>query len=195
MPKEAFYKRLTLKGDVRDKFVSDVRRIVLEYKLAPDTLNVEKGKEISEILVLSIDLKKKEMDFRIVENIARQNAHKLIFLLKFQEHGQLAIYYNKLYKTKWMPLENMKLDAKGLNLDTIWEEFIEQIALEEEKVSHNKSLSVDERLEKQEIILKLQKEIDRLERISRKEKQPKKKFEQFTQLQRMKKKLAEEKGE
>lgn len=195
MPKEAFYKRLTLSSEIREKFVSDVKRIVLEYKLSPDTLNVEKGIDVSEILVLSIDLKKQEVDYRIVENIARQNAHKLLFLLKFEDQGQLALYYSKLYKTGWMPFANLKLEAKGLNLEGIWEGFIEQIALQEEVISVDNSLSVAEKLKKQDTILKLQKEINKLERLSRNEKQPKKRFELFGQLQGLKKLLTEEKGE
>lgn len=195
MPKEAFYKRLTLKSDIKEKFVSDIKRIVLEYKLSSDTLNVEKGKETSEILVISIELKKQELDYRIVENIARQNAHKLIFLLKYEELGQLAIYYHKLFKTKWMPLEEINLIARELNLDLIWDEFIEQIALKEGNISSTNSITVDEKLIKQEYIQKIQKEIEKLERKSRKEKQPKKRFEQFTRLQELKRVLAKEKGE
>ncbi|PHJ37536.1 hypothetical protein P378_14725 [Desulforamulus profundi] len=195
MPKEAFYKRLTLSSEVREKFVSDVKRIVLEYKLAPDTLNVEKGGEIAEILVLSIELKKQDLDYRIIENIARQNAHKLLFLLKFQDQGQLALYYSKLYKTQWLPLADLELAVKGLNLDNIWEGFIEQIALQEEIVPATGGLTIEEKLKKQETILKLQKEVDKLERLSRNEKQPKKRFELYTKLQSMKKKLAQEKGE
>lgn len=195
MPKEAFYKRLTLKSVLRDKFVSDVKRIVMAYKLAPETLNIAKDGEISEILVLSFDLKKQDMDYRIVENIARQNPHKLLFLLKFQEQGQLALYYNKLYRTAWRPLAEIKLDARGLNLDNIWEGFIEQIALQEDIVTACDNLSVAEKLKKQEIILKLQKDIDKLERLSRNEIQPKKRFELYTRLQGLKKDLAKERGE
>ncbi|PKM76176.1 MAG: DUF4391 domain-containing protein [Firmicutes bacterium HGW-Firmicutes-15] len=195
MPKEAFYKRLTLSSQIREKFVADVKRIVMEYKLSPDTINIEKGAEVSEILVLSIELKKQEMDYRIVENIARQNAHKLLFFLKSEEQGQLALYYSKLYMTSWMPLTDLKLDAKGLNLDSVWEGFIEQIALQENVGPVNDSLSIPEKLKKQDTILKLQKEIDKLERLSRNEKQPKKRFELFTQLQGLKKELDEEKGE
>jgi len=194
MPKEAFYKRLVLSSDLRNKFVSDIKRITMEYKLSPDTLNVENAGEISEILVLSIELKKKDVDYRIIENIARQNAHKLLFLLKFGDEGQLALYYNKLYKTKWTPLTEINLVTNGLNIGDIWEGYIEQIAIQEE-VTKNEDLSVDEKLMKQEVILNLQKEIDRLEKRSRKEKQPKKRFELFTQLLKMKKKLEEEKGE
>jgi antitoxin component of RelBE/YafQ-DinJ toxin-antitoxin module len=194
MPKEAFYKRLTLSSEIRDKFVADVKRIVMEYKLSPDTINIEKGAEVSEILVLSIELKKQEMDYRILENIARQNAHKLIFLLKFEDQGQLALYYSKLYKTSWMPPTDLKLDARGLNLDDIWNGFIERIAIQED-VPIDDRLSVPEKIKKQDTILKLQKEIEKLERLSRNEKQPKKRFELFTQLQALKKILAEEKGE
>jgi hypothetical protein len=195
MPKEAFYKHLSLSSELREKFISDIKRIVLEYKLSPDTLNIEKNGETTEILVLSIVLKKQEPDYRIVESIARQNAHKLLFLLKFQEQGQLALYYGKLYKTDWMLLKDLGLEARGLNLDSLWEGFIEQIALQENIVSSCDSLTVDEKLKKQDTILKLQKEIDKLERLSRSEKQPKKRFELFTRLQGLKKKLAEEKGE
>ncbi len=194
MPKEAFYKRLTLSSEIRDNFVADVKRIVMEYKLAPDTINIAKGEEVSEILVLSIELKQQELDYRIVENIARQNAHKLLFLLKFGNKGQLALYYNKLYKTGWMLLADINLDARGLDLDNIWEGFIEQIALQE-TVPVDDCLSVPEKLKKQDTILKLQKEIEKLERLSRNEKQPKKRFELYTQLQGLKEKLAEEKGE
>ncbi|CFW96102.1 Protein of unknown function DUF4391 [Syntrophomonas zehnderi OL-4] len=195
MPKEAFYKRLTLPNEIRAKFVSDVKRIVLEYKLAPDTINVAKGSEVNEILVLSIDLKKQEIDYAIVEKIARQNAHKLVFLLKYEDQGQLALYYGKLYKTKWTQLADLKLDAIGLNLDNIWTGFIEQIALQENLVPVDNNLPIAEKLRKQDTILSLQKEIEKLERLSRSEKQPKKRFEQFTRLQGLKKQLAEEKGE
>ena len=194
MPKEAFYKRLVLSSELRSKFVSDIKRITMEYKLSPETLNVENAGEISEILVLSIDLKKKDVDYRIIENIARQNAHKLLFLLKFGDEGQLALYYDKLYKTKWTLLSDINLGTNGLNIGDIWEGYIEQIAIQEE-VTKNEDLSVDEKLMKQEVILKLQKEIAKLEKRSRKEKQPKKRFELFTQLQTMKKRLEEEKGE
>ncbi|MFL0507235.1 DUF4391 domain-containing protein [Ureibacillus sp. 179-F W5.1 NHS] len=194
MPKEAFYKRLVLSSDFRNKFVSDIKRITMEYKLSPDTLNVGNAGEISEILVLSIELKKKEVDYRIIENIAKQNAHKLLFLLKYGDEGQLALYYNKLYKTNWTLFSEINLVTNGLNIGDIWEGYIDQIAIQE-GITKNEDLSVDEKLLKQEVILNLQKEIDKLEKRSRKEKQPKKRFELFTQLQIMKKKLDEEKGE
>ena len=195
MPKEAFYKRLTLSSQIRDKFVSDIKRIVIEYKLSADTLNLEREGETSEILVLSIELKKQSIDNRIIENIARQNANKLLFFIKYEEQGQLAVYYGKLYKTNWKLLSDITLKAKGNNLDTIWEGFIAQIALQDDVVPNNNTFSIAEKMKKQDEILKLLKEIDNLERRSRNEIQPKKRFELYTRLQGLKKILAEEKGE
>ncbi len=197
MPKEAFYKRLKLNTDLRDKFVTDIKHIVLEYKLTPVTLNLEKEGKTAEILILSLELKKKELDYRIVENIARQNSHKLLFLLKFQEQGRLAIYYAKLYKSGWKLADSLKLEARGLNLDCIWEGFIEQIALgnaecrmkNAEFGMQNAELSRDEKLKRHETILKLQKDINKLERLSWKEKQPKKKFELYTRMKSLQKEM------
>lgn len=195
MPKEAFYKRLTLSSQIREKFVSDIKRIAMEYKLSADTLNLETDGDISEILVLSIELKKQSLDYRIIENIARQNVNKLLFLIKYEEQGQLAVYFGKLYKTNWKLLSDITLEAKGNNLDKIWEGFVEQIALQDDVVPNKKTLSIAEKMKKQDIILKLLKEIDKLERLSRNEIQPKKRFELYTRLQGLKKILAEEKGE
>lgn len=196
MPKEAFYKNLQLSREIRNKFVSDVQRIVMEYKLAPETINIEPGHDVAEILVLSLELKKAALDYRIIENIARQNAHKLLFLIKHGDKGQLAVYMSKLYKTDWMLLADLKLETRGLDLDKVWDGFVEQIALKNIKWGmQNSELSLEEKLRRHEVILRLQKEIDRLERLSRNEKQPKKRFELYTQLQDLKKRLSEEKGE
>ena len=96
-----------------------------------------------------------------------------------------------------MPLADINLDTRGLDLDSIWEGFIEQIAFKNTDITIERmeGLSVEEMLNKQDAIMKLHKEIAKLERLSRSEKQPKKRFELYTRLQVLQRKLAEEKGE
>lgn len=190
MPKEAFYRQLNLSPELKEKFVSDVRRITMEYALTAESINVDKSDDLLEILVLTIQLKKQEFDNRIVEAIARQNKHKLVFILSFEDQQQLAMYSSKLYKTPWLPAEEMKLEARGQNIAAIWESFVEQIALIGEKPAAAE-LSIEERLRRQEKIAKLQKDIAKLERMTRKEIQPKKKFELYQQVQALKKQLEE----
>ena len=189
MPKEAFYKRLTLSSDLKEKFVTDVKRITLSSSLTAATLNLEAGTEITEILMLTIDLKKQQFDGRIVENIARQNPHKLLFLLRFEDKAQLAVYYAKLYTTAWLPYDEITLKVKGFTLDTVWQGFLEQIALQDGLTENKPGEDIDTKLQRQEMILKLQKEIEKLEKRTQNEIQPKKKFELYEQLQDKKLKL------
>ena len=191
MPKEAFYKHLTLSSDLKEKFVTDVKRITISISLTATTLNLKDSMQISEILVLTIDLKKQQFDGNIVENIARQNPHKLLFLLRFEDKAQLAVYYTKLYTTAWILYEDITLTAKGFTLDAVWQGFLEQIALQDGLTKHNPDEDIDTKLQRQEMILKLQKEIEKLEKRTQSELQPKKKFELYGQLQETRQKLEE----
>jgi len=191
MPKEAFYKRLTLSAELKDKFVSDVKRITLSNSLTAATLNLEPSAEINEVIILTIELKKQEFDKRILENVARQNKHQLVFILRYEGYAQLAVYYGKLYKTEWEPLDDLQLAAKGFTLDDVWNGFLEQIALQDDISTPNPDDDIDAKLQKQDMALKLQKEIDKLERLARSEKQPKKRFELYQKMQDKKRELDE----
>lgn len=195
IPKEAFYKHLSITATLREKFVSDVDRIFVENSLTKDNLNLASDSDVKEILLLSITLKKREFDGKVVEAIARQNAHQLVFLLNYEDQRQLALYYNKLYRTRWMPEEDISLQANGLSLSEIWNSFIEQIALYEERVEKTANLSIEERLALQEKILKLEKQIKKIEAAVWKEQQPKKRFALYSKLQIYKQELEELKHE
>ena len=189
LPKEAFYKHLPLTKILKEKFVSDVDRIVVENSFTKENLNLASDAEIKEIMLLSISLKSQEFDGKVIEAIARQNPHKLVFLLSFENQQQLAIYHNKLYRTLWMTHDEIELKLQGYSLDEIWDSFIEQIALYEERAKQTEDLSIEDRLAIQDQILKLEKQIDKTENAMWKEQQPKKKFELHTRLREYQKKL------
>ncbi|QUO23665.1 DUF4391 domain-containing protein [Clostridiaceae bacterium Marseille-Q4143] len=189
LPKEAFYKHLPPTKILKEKFVSDVDRIVVENSFTKENLNLASDAEIKEIMLLSISLKSQEFDGKVIEAIARQNPHKLVFLLSFEDQQQLAVYYNKLYRTLWMKHDEIALKLQGYSLDEIWDSFIEQIALYEERAEQTDALSIEDRLAIQDQILKLEKQIDKTENAMWKEQQPKKKFELHTRLREYQKKL------
>ena len=189
LPKEAFYKHLPLTKILKEKFVSDVDRIVVENSFTKENLNLASDAEIKEIMLLSISLKKQEFDGKVIETIAKQNPHKLVFLLSFEDQQELAVYHNKLYRTLWMAHDEIELKLQGYSLDEIWDSFIEQIALYEERAEETADLSMENRLAIQDQILKLEKQIDKTENAMWKEQQPKKKFELHTRLREYQKKL------
>ena len=191
LPKEAFYKHLPLSAALKQKFVSDVDRITVENSLTKGNLNLEKDSEIREIMLLSISLKKQDFDGKIVEAIARQNPHKLIFLLVYDAERQLAVYHSKLYRTKWMKENNLSLTLAGNTLDEIWDDLVRQIAVSSEAVLKQEGQTIDEQLKTQDEINRLNTLIKRIEAAAWKEQQPKKKFELYTRLQEYKKQLEE----
>lgn len=191
IPKEAFYQNLSLTTAMKDKFVADVDRIMVENSLTKDSLNLTTDSNVSEILLLSVKLKKESFDGKVIEAIARQNPHKLVFLIEYMDLRQLAIYHRKLYRTEWVPGQELQLTANGFSLDEIWDGMIEQIALQEEEIDATETLSIEQRLALQGKIQKLQKLIQKTENAVWKEQQPKKKFELYTRVQQYQKELEE----
>ena len=84
-----------------------------------------------------------------------------------------------------MPESELTIKIDGLNLDAVWENFIIQVGGVE--LEHGNSLeeqiAADERKEK------LMKEIEKLEKQARSEKQPRKKFELVQQVNTLKKQI------
>lgn len=189
LPKEAFYKHLPLSAALKAKFVSDVDRITVENSLTKDNLNLAKVTDVKEILLLSILLKKQDFDGKIVEAIARQNPHKLIFLLKYEDQRQLAVYHSKFYRSDWVLEGDLSLSLTGDTLDSIWEDLVRQIAVHSTAVLEKTDQTIDEQLKNQDEIDKLNKLIKKTEAAAWKEQQPKKRFELYTRVQKYKEQL------
>lgn len=188
IPKEAFYKHLSLSTALKSKFVSDISRIVAENSLTKENLNLVKDSEIKEILLLSIELKKQDYDQRIIEAIAKGNPHKLVFLMSYEDQKQLAVYYQKLYMAEWMPEAKVDLHLFGDNLDNIWSGLVRQIAIGPD-VQSSSNLSLDDQLGRLYEIKLLQQKIQKLEKAAWGETQPKKKFALYQDLKKHKEQL------
>lgn len=191
LPKEAFYKHLPLTAAVKAKFVSDVERIQVENTLTKGNLNLAKESEIKEILFLSITLKKQDFDGKIIEAIARQNPHKLVFLFVYEDQRQLAVYHSKLYRSAWVQEKDLDLALRGSTLDEIWGDLVRQIAISSEALLKQENQSIEDQLRNQDEINRLNKLIEKTEAAAWKEQQPKKRFELYTRLQEYKRQMEE----
>lgn len=191
LPKEAFYKHLSLSAALKSKFVSDVDCIILENSLTRKNLNLARDSEIKEIMLLSITLKKQNFDGKIVEAIARQNPHQLIFLLIYGDEFQLAVCQGRLYRTDWMKEKDLSLTLSGNTLNEIWDNLVRQTAISSKTVLSRKDQTIHEQLKMQDEINRLHMVIQKAEKAAWKEQQPKKRFELYTKLQEYKKQLEE----
>lgn len=191
IPKEAFYKHLPLTPSLKAKFVSDIDSIIVANSLTKENLNLAKDSEIKEIMLLMINLKKQNFDGKILEAIARQNPHKLVFLLVYEDIYQLAVYRGRLYSTEWMNESDIALTLSGDNLDGIWDDLVRQVAISSQELLERDDQTVDEQLKDQNEIDRLKKLIRKTESAAWKEQQPKKRFELYTRLQDYKNQLEE----
>lgn len=191
LPKEAFYQHLPMTPLLRKKFVSDIDVIMLENSLTVKNLNLLQETDIREILLLSMSLKKPDFDESIVQAIAKQNPHLLIFLLTYEDAQQLAVYHHKLYRSEWLRSDEIQISLEGNTLTEIWENLVRQIALKTDIVHLQRTQSLEDQLRNKAEIERLEKLIQKKEAAAWKELQPKKRFELYTELQKYKKQLEE----
>ena len=90
-------------------------------------------------------------------------------------------------QTDWKSIEEQRIELQGLNLDKVWENLIRSL----ECGVWNEKLSLDENLALHEQQEKLQKQIAKLEKQARAERQPKKKFELVQEMKKCEAKLEE----
>ena len=185
LPKTQIYKKFQFNNAQQTKFDADISRIDIVNEVSLRTIpSIQQGKKINSIYVLSVTLKTKDYDSKNIEKISKIIPQNLVFALQYEEEIQLAVFCEKIFTTSWIHETKAKLELKGLNFDEVWENIIKQI----EGGEWDSKLSLSENIELKERKEKLQKEIDKLEKLARKEIQPKKKFE----LVNKKRKLEEE---
>ena len=187
LPKSQIYRKFELTNAQQTRFDADISRIDIVNEISTRTIPaIRAGEKVQSFYVLCVSLKTKDYEPKNIERIAKLIPQNLVFALQFEEEIQLAVFCEKLFTTGWIAGSHASIPLTGLNFDEVWENIIKKI----EGGEWDNSLTLEENIELKEKKAKLQKEIDRLERLARKEAQPKKKFELVAQ----KRKLEEEFG-
>ena len=186
LPKSQIYRKFELTNAQQTKFDADISRIDIANEISTRTIPaIQVGKKVQSFYVLCVSLKTKDYEPKNIERIAKLIPQNLIFALQFEEEIQLAVFCEKLFTTEWMPETKAAIELSGLNFDDVWENIIKKI----EGGEWNSDLTLEENIEIKEKQEKLQKEIERLEKLARKEVQPKKKFELVNQKRKLEEEL------
>lgn len=186
LPKAQIYRKFELTNAQVAKFDADISRIDIVNEVSTRTIPaIQEGQKVKSFYLLSVTLKTKDYEPKNIERIAKLIPQNLIFALQFEEEIQLAVFCEKLFTTEWMPETKAIIELSGLNFDDVWENIIKKI----EGGEWNNDLTLEENIEIKEKLEKLQKEIERLEKLARKEVQPKKKFELVNQKRKLEEEL------
>ena len=200
VPKNKFYDKLTIDKKLERSFIDQINSIRWAHKLSADTLNVEKGATVEEVEVFLIKLKTSELDLNVLRQMDKQLHYHLIFILEFDEQYQIWTGYKEestntafkvgnYYHTDWVTEETFSLRIDGLNMDTIYENLVRQIAGDTLAQENSESLKVT--VERQAAREKLTKDIEKLRAKIRKEKQFNRQVELNKQLKILLKRLEE----
>ncbi len=199
IPKNKFYEHLAADTKLKNLFIEQVENIIWKYKLAKETINLEPTPEVQEIQVFEIHLKQKNLATEILENIDRAIPYPILYVLLYQEEGKLVIAYKQrsqidedrfvvksYYESFWQPVSEIVVDLpSGLNLNAVYEGYVRRLL----PVQAGKDEALEVTVERHLEIEKLKREIDRLEKKIRNEKQFNRKVEYNLELQRKRREL------
>ena len=186
LPKSQIYRKFELTNAQASKFDADISRIDIVNEVSARTIPaIKEGEKVKSFYVLNVTLKTKDYEIKNIERIAKLIPQNMVFALQYEEETQLAVFCEKLFTTEWMADTKVAIELTGLNFDEVWENIIKKIEGGEWK----RDLSLEENIEIKERQEKLKKEIDRLEKLARKEVQPKKKFELVSQKRKLEEEL------
>jgi len=176
-----------LSGNKKDKFDTDISRMIITNEISEASVNIKATEEISAIFVLQVELKRKEYDDKNIIMISKLFGQKLLIVLHYENAYQLAIYETRLLKSNWKNEEKISLKLNGLDLGCVWDNFVTQVSGIDVQDGNTLEEQINVEAEKE----KLRKQINDLELKARKEVQSKKKFEMVQRLQQFRRKLKE----
>lgn len=203
IPKQKFYENLTVSPTLKRSFVDQIRMIYWANKIAPSTLNLGEGKNVTEIEVLHIRLNQETLDENVLKQIDREIPYHILFLLEYDGKykavigykeaagsGKAAFKVDRYYQTEWLSETNLPVHLDGLNIDTVYENFVRQIAGDvlqaaTPQESLKESVARDDRRDA------LQKQINKLQAKIRKEKQLNRQMEMNAELKKLRRELEE----
>ena len=200
IPKQKFYDNLDVSTTLRRVFVDQIRLVYWRNKLAASTLNIAAGEVVSEVEVFEVRLNEPKLDEAVLKQIDKEIPYHILFILTCDGKAQAWIGYkeaaasgsnafkvNRYYHTDWMPEDELQLRIDGLNMDTVYESLVRQIA--GDKLQADSGESLKESVERDEKKKQLEKQIAVLESKMRKEKQLNRRMEMNAELKRLRKEI------
>lgn len=190
LPKKAVYAKFHLNTVAKEKIDADISKITIVNEVTSSKLHVPAGDNVSGIFVLHVILKRKEFDVKTIESLSKLIPQNILFVLEYEEKSKLAIYHINLLQTDWKLTDQYHVELRGLSLDKIWENLILDVG----GLSLKAGNTLDEQIKVDAQRQKLEREIARLEKQARIERQPKKKFEMVQRIRMYQKKMEEING-
>ena len=190
IPKSKLYENASVNTKLKDKFVNQIEKIVWQYKLAPNTLNLDATNKVPEIQVFDIFLKTKEVDQALLEVIDKAINYPIIFQIHKGNKVKIKAAYKRpsesannkwviesYFESEWLDKDVAKQPMpQALDLGKLYEQILKSL-MPFEVISRKTTQTLDEQVGIINQINSLQKELDKLNSKYKKEKQRNRQFE------------------
>jgi len=202
IPKSKLYENASVNTKLKDKFVNQIEKIVWQYKLAPDTLNLDATNKVPEIQIFDIFLKTKEVDQTLLEVIDKAIPLPIIFQIHKGNKVKIKAAYKRpsesannkwviesYFESEWLDKDVAKQPMpQALDLGKLYEQLLKSL-MPVEVISSKTSQTLDQQVDKINKINSLKKEMDKLDSKYKKEKQRNRQFEINKQIKLKQKEL------
>ena len=169
LPKNAIYAKFQMNTAEKARIDADISRITIVNEVTAAKVNIADGEQVKSFFVLLVALKKRDFEDKTIITITKLIPQNMLLVLECDGKAKLAIYHTKLMQTEWKRTEDLSIELKGLDMDAVWENIIIQIG----NIQIEQGNTLNEQIAADEQRTKIQKEIDRLTKQVRAEKQPK----------------------
>lgn len=185
IPKKTFYEKVQISTKIKQEFTDKVDKIIWKYKISEDNLNIKKTETVEEIEIFQIYLRETYNCKNIIKVIQKNILYPILFEIISGENVRYSIEYGKdLWTSEWN--DEILFQIQGINLKIVYENLVRKLIKKEER-----SISLEEEINKIKKINLLEKEISKLKSKIKKEKQFNRKVEYNEQLIELKHKLGE----
>ena len=202
IPKSKLYENASINTKLKDKFINQIDKIVWQYKLAPDTLNLDATDKVAEIQIFDIFLKTKEVDQTLLEVIDKAIPLPIIFQLHKDNKIKIKAAYKRpsesannkwviesYFESEWLDKYSAKQPMpQVLDLGKLYEQILKSL-MPAEVVNSKTTQTIDEQVGIINQINSLKKELDKLKSKYKKEKQRNRQFEINKQIKQTQKEI------
>jgi len=199
LPKNKIYEKTRVSKSLRDKFVKQIDKIVWQYKLSPETVNLPASKTVPEIEVFAITLREPELHADILKCIDNAIPLPVIYELVFEDKIKTKAAYKRpsdadsskwvtdiYFETKWVKADSKREPLPvALDLGILYEQLLRSLM----PVSRIDGESIKDQVGRLAEIRSLENQAAKLESRMRKEKQFNRKVELNAELRKLKEQI------
>ena len=204
IPKQKFYENINVTPAVKRIFVEQIKTVYWRNKIAASTTTLAPGETVNEIEVFEVKLTDPALNEAVLQQMDKEIPYHIIFLMEYDGNYQAWTAYKEAnttghsafkvavyYHTDWLKEEDLPLHIDGLNLDTVYENFVRQIAGKELTPAPAAEESLKDSVQRAEKRKELEKQINTLQAKVRKEKQLNHQMAYNAELKKLRKALTE----